>query len=238
MLPVIFWHTSRINTSRKGDHLVGHAGNSVTDMSFPPSSEQNRKATRIGYTGSFSNAGPAAVGTSVLTYYPRGPLALRNTRSSHTTQTLSACMVSKRKTGSLYLLVLWGLISALAWPAYVLCSTVLVMHGGEGWQLDAWSTLPRQEIVAHFLSGYKASMFITIPLGLIAVVDYLLLSRYRATWLIGGVLLPLTGVGIAFGFYQEPYAALPGLLATGILLAVLHRLVDVLAGQDSRGRLR
>ncbi|MFK8084084.1 MAG: hypothetical protein AB8B97_27690, partial [Granulosicoccus sp.] len=43
--------------------LVGHAGNSVTDMSFPPSSEQGRKATRIGYTGSFSNAGLAAMGT-------------------------------------------------------------------------------------------------------------------------------------------------------------------------------
>ncbi|MFK8082156.1 MAG: hypothetical protein AB8B97_17855 [Granulosicoccus sp.] len=41
--------------------LVGHAGNSVTDMSFPPSSEQGRKATRIGYTGSFSNAGLAAI---------------------------------------------------------------------------------------------------------------------------------------------------------------------------------
>ncbi|MFK8079888.1 MAG: hypothetical protein AB8B97_06365 [Granulosicoccus sp.] len=53
--------------------LVGHAGNSVTDMSFPPSSEQGRKATRIGYTGSFSNAGLAAVGTSVLTNYLRGP---------------------------------------------------------------------------------------------------------------------------------------------------------------------
>lgn len=147
-------------------------------------------------------------------------------------------MLSKRKTGSLYLLSLWVLISALAWPTYVLCSTLLAIHGAEGWQLDAWHLLPRVELINQFLSGYKASAIITVPLGFVAVIDYLLLSRYKATWLLGGILLPLACVAIAFTFYRQPNAALPALFATGITLAIVHRLVDVIAGQDSRGRLR
>ncbi|MFK8082769.1 MAG: dodecin family protein [Granulosicoccus sp.] len=53
--------------------LVGHAGNSVTDMSFPPSSEQGRKATRIAYTGSFSNAGLAPMETKGVSELPAWP---------------------------------------------------------------------------------------------------------------------------------------------------------------------
>ena len=147
-------------------------------------------------------------------------------------------MVDKRNIGWLYLTGLWMMISVIAWPAYVLCSTLLALHGAEGWQLDAWSELPRHTLFAFFFKGYLASAIITIPIGLIAVVDYLLLSRYKATWLVGGILLPLSGVGIAFGFYRQPYAALPALLATGVLLALIHRLFDIAAGSESRGRLR
>lgn len=147
-------------------------------------------------------------------------------------------MLTKRKLGSLYLIILWVLISVLAWPAYVLCSTLLTFHGAEGWQLDAWHLQPRREMLEQFINGYQASAIISIPLGLIAVIDYLLLSRYKATWLLGGILLPIACAVLAFGFYRQPHAALPALLGTGILLAIVHRLVDLVAGQDSRGRLR
>lgn len=147
-------------------------------------------------------------------------------------------MVDKRNFRWLYLVCLWALISALAWPVYVLCATLLAVHGAEGWQLDAWYLIPRTELFKQFLHGYKASTVITIPIGLVAVIDYLLLSRYKATWLMGGILLPLTAAAIAFGFYKQPNAALPPLFATGVLLALVHRLVDIAAGSDSRGRLR
>lgn len=147
-------------------------------------------------------------------------------------------MVNKRKFVWLYLAVLWVLISVLTWPAYVLCSTLLALHGAEGWQLDAWQLTPRPLVFERFLQDYKASAIITIPIGLIAVVDYLLLSRYKATWLLGGIFLPIAATIIAYGFYRQPHAALPALLATGILLAFVHRLIDIAAGSDSRGRLR
>ncbi len=147
-------------------------------------------------------------------------------------------MVGKRKIGWLYLLILWALISVLAWPAYIMCSTALAFYGGEGWQLDAWNSLPFSELVRHFTSGYAASAVFAAPVGLVAVADYLLLSRYKATWLIGGIFLPLTGMAIAFAFYKQPAAALPALAATGVVLAIIHRSIDIIAGSDSRGRLR
>ena len=147
-------------------------------------------------------------------------------------------MVDKRKFGWLYLAILWALISAVAWPAYVLCSTLLAVYGAEGWQLDAWHLMPHSLVFWQFMHDYKASAIITIPLGLIAVIDYLLLSRYKATWLLGGILLPLAATAMAFVFYRQPHAALPALLATGLLLAIVHRLIDIAAGTDSRGRLR
>ncbi len=147
-------------------------------------------------------------------------------------------MVDKRNFGWLYLACLWTMISALAWPAYVLCSTLLAIHGAEGWQLDAWHLIPRTELLNQFFHGYKASAIVTIPFGLVAVIDYMLLSRYKATWLMGGILLPLTAAAIAFSFYKQPNAALPPLLATGVLLAIVHRLIDIAAGSESRGRLR
>jgi len=147
-------------------------------------------------------------------------------------------MMAKKQTGLLYLLVLWILISALAWPAFVLAATLLSYLSAEGWQLDAWTQIPKREILSHFLEGYKLSSIIAVPIGLIAVIDYLLLSRYRITWLIGGILLPLAGAAIAFSLYKQPMIALPTLTLTGLLLAIVHRLVDILAGSTSRGRLR
>lgn len=147
-------------------------------------------------------------------------------------------MMAKRKTGLLYLLVLWALISALAWPAFIVAATVIAYFNGEGWQLDAWTQIPKRDVLAHFLNGYVNSLVFTLPLGLIAVVDYLLLSRYRSTWLVGGILLPAAGAAIAFAFFKQPFLVLPTFLAAGILLAIVHRLLDVVAGSSTRGSLR
>ena len=145
--------------------------------------------------------------------------------------------MAKRTTGLLYLLVLWVLISVLAWPAYVLSATSISYFGAEGWQLDAWKQIPKREMLRYFLEGYTKSWIVTVPIGFVAVADYLLLSRYRVTWILGGILLPLAGTSIAFTLYQQPMTALPTLALTGLLLAIAHRLVDVLAGGASRGRL-
>ncbi len=147
-------------------------------------------------------------------------------------------MKSRRKAGTIYLLGLWILISALAWPGYVLTGTLLANLQGSGWQLDAWSQIPKRVMLAHFMSGYQLSLSITLPLGLIAVADYMLMSRHRVSWWLAGISLPATGALLALMLFQQTANALPTLVMTGLLLAIAYRLLDVLAGFTRRGRLR
>lgn len=147
-------------------------------------------------------------------------------------------MMAKRKFGIVYLLVLWFVISALAWPAYVATCTLLGYVGGEAWQLDAWTQTPKRLMLDYFQTGYVSSLVVTIPLGLVAVIDYLLLSRYRITWWLAGILLPAAGASLALMIFPQAANALPALVLTGVVLAIVHRLVDSLAGSASRGRLR
>lgn len=147
-------------------------------------------------------------------------------------------MRTRRKAGTIYLLGLWILISALAWPAYVLAGTLLASLQGSGWQLDAWSQIPKRVMLSQFISGYQQSLSIALPLGLIAVADYMLMSRHRASWWLAGISLPATGALLALMLFQQAANALPTLILTGFLLAIAYRLLDVLAGFTRRGRLR
>lgn len=147
-------------------------------------------------------------------------------------------MMRKRRSGLLYLLILWFLISALAWPAFVISATALSFFAAEAWQLDAWTQIPKRAILKHFLDGYQMSAIIALPIGVVAVIDYLLLSRYRITWIVGGILLPAAGALIALTLYRQPMTAMPTLILTGFILAIVHRLIDLLAGNASRGSVR
>lgn len=93
-------------------------------------------------------------------------------------------------------------------------------------------------MLSHFVSGYQQSLSITLPLGLIAVADYMLMSRHRVSWWLAGISLPATGAMLAFMFFQQAANALPTLVMTGALLTIAYRLLDVLAGFTRRGRLR
>lgn len=146
-------------------------------------------------------------------------------------------MSARRKAGTFYLLSLWILISALAWPAYVLSGSLLAYSHGDGWQLDAWNQIPKRVMLAHFMRGYQQSLSFTLPLGLIAVADYLLMSRHRVSRWLAGISLPTTGALLALMIFQQAADALPTLVLTGLLLAVAYRLLDLLAGFTRRGRL-
>ena len=122
-----------------------------------------------------------------------------------------------------HLLALWLLVTLAAWPAFVLVATALGLWSGEARQLDAWTLAPKRQLLAHFLDGWRESAVVAASLGVVAVVDYLLLSRYRVTWIAGGILLPAAGAAVALALYRDPAAALPTLAATGLLLAVLYR---------------
>lgn len=147
-------------------------------------------------------------------------------------------MIAKRHTNLLYLFILWILISVLAWPAFVVASTLLSFFLGQSWVMDAWSQIPKREIINQFIAGYMNSALFAAMFGVVAVVDHALLSRYRLTWAFGGILLPIAGAAVAFVLYQSPEVALPSLVLAGLLLAIVHRIVDFIAGNSRRGQLR
>ena len=143
---------------------------------------------------------------------------------------------TRRTARLVHLVVLFALVAFAAWPAFVAVSTLLAMGFGEARQLDAWALEPKRALLAHFLEGWGASLPVAAAVGVVAVVDYLLLSRHRATWLIGGILLPVAGAALAFAFYPDPATALPALATTGLALAVLYRVFEGLRQRLAGGQ--
>ena len=131
--------------------------------------------------------------------------------------------MSRGTARALHLFALWGLVTLVAWPAFVLAGTALGAWSGEARQLDSWTLAPKRQLLVHFLEGWRASLPVAASIGVVAVVDHLLLARHRATRLAGGILLPLAGAAIAFAAYRDPGSALPTLVVAGLLLAVPYR---------------
>ena len=134
----------------------------------------------------------------------------------------------------LHAALLWALIALAAWPAFVLAATLIGLWGGEARQIDAWTLTPKRALLADFLDGWRASAPFAAGLGLVAVLDHLLLARYRVTWIVGGVFLIGASAALAFALGDDRLAALPTLAATGALLALLHRLVERLRSPARR----
>ncbi|MEE9319165.1 MAG: hypothetical protein V3U76_01850 [Granulosicoccus sp.] len=137
--------------------------------------------------------------------------------------------MANRRTSILHAFLLCLLVTALTWPLFILVASTLGHVNGEAWLLDAWALDPQHQVKAYFLNGWIKSLPVAAALGVVALIDYQLLSRYRVTWIIAGILLPTAGAGIAFAFYGEPMNALPALALTGLALAIVYRLFDSIA---------
>jgi len=135
--------------------------------------------------------------------------------------------VNTLRTNILTSLFLWLFISAAAWPAYVAANLAISYFVGEGSIIDLWNLEPKRNIVANFIEGYKASALLAIVIGLVAVVDYQILSRHRITGYIAGILLPVGCVALAFVFFPEPGYVLPGFALMGIALWIVYKFIDI-----------
>lgn len=133
--------------------------------------------------------------------------------------------MSRAKIGSSILL--WLLVAACAWPAFVAANGIISYFNGEGSVLDLWTQEPKRKLVDEFINGYKASAIIAALIGFIAVVDYQLLSRSRLTGFIAGILLPIACIAIAFIYYSEPGYMLPAMALMGFLLWIVYKFVDI-----------
>ena len=131
----------------------------------------------------------------------------------------------RRRTAELwYAVVLFAGTALLAWPAFVLAATVAGAISGEAWQLDAWDLEPKRRLLAFFIEGWTLSAPFALGAGLLALLDFALLSRWRVTDALAGVSLPIAGAVLAFALWPEPGDALPTLAATGLALMIVARL--------------
>lgn len=124
-------------------------------------------------------------------------------------------------------LLLWLLIAACAWPAYVAANLGISFFQGEGSIIDAWLLEPKRKLLNEFINGYIQSAAIAALIGLVAVVDFQLFARHRLTGYIAGVLLPIACVVLAFLYFANPGSVVPGFAITGILLWFIYKFVDV-----------
>ena len=129
----------------------------------------------------------------------------------------------RRTARALGAVSLVAVVAALAWPAFVATSTAFAAAAGEAWQLDAWHLEPKRRVLARFVEGWTASAPFALGAGLLALVDFALLSRWRATDLLAGLSLPVAGAALALRLWPEPADALPTLASTGLALAILAR---------------
>ena len=134
----------------------------------------------------------------------------------------------------IFSLLVGALIAITAWPLFVASGALLSHWLGEGSILDTVNTVPKQTIIDEFWFGYQQSIVIAIGLGLLAALDYFLLSRNRITWIIAGLSLPLACIGLVFGFYKEPGPLLPTFVMTGVGLFILYRFADLIGRLFSR----
>ena len=129
----------------------------------------------------------------------------------------------RRTAALLHGALLSGGVALLAWPAFVAVATIAGAIAGEAWQLDAWELEPKRRLLARFVEGWTSSAPVALGVGLVALVDHLLLMRRRATRLVGGILLPLTGAALALALWPVPMDALPTLAGMGLVLGLFSR---------------
>jgi len=98
---------------------------------------------------------------------------------------------------------------------------------GEGSVLDLINQEPKRNLIASFMHGLEESAIIAGILGLVAVIDYQLLSRNKLTGYFAGIFVPIYCVALAFVYYKEPSDVLAGFALTGLALWVLYKLIDI-----------
>ena len=123
--------------------------------------------------------------------------------------------------------MLFLLIGLAAWPVFVAVNIAISFFQGEGSVVDLWTQEPKRNLLAGFLEGYEKSALFAVFVGVIAAVDFQLLSKNRLTGFVAGIFIPLFCISLAFIFYAEPGLVLHSFALTGFALWMLYKIVDI-----------
>jgi len=119
-------------------------------------------------------------------------------------------------------------VAVLAWPVFSAVATALAVFLGEGWQLDAWSQEPKRRWLMNWLAGWREAAPWSAGLALLVVLERLLLGFSHVTWAMRGIALPAAGAALATIVWPTPADAAPTLIITGLVLALITRLIDLI----------
>jgi len=124
-------------------------------------------------------------------------------------------------------LLLWLLIALTTWPVFVAVNLAISYFVGEGSVIDMLAQEPMRNIVASFKQGYKESAIIAAIIGLVAVIDYQLLSKNRFTGYFAGVFVIVACVVVNFIYFKEPGQEIFGFALSGVVLWIIYKFVDI-----------
>lgn len=127
----------------------------------------------------------------------------------------------------IFSLILGLLIAVAAWPVFVAVNIALAWLMGEGSVIDLWNLEPKRNLVADFIYGYKISAPIAILLGIVAVIDFQLLTRFKTTGYFSGISIILCCIAVAFVFYKNPTHVFTSFVATGLILWLVYKILDI-----------
>lgn len=135
-----------------------------------------------------------------------------------------------RQLKLIFSVMLFLLIAASAWPAYVAASAGTSLFLDTLGMQDFFALRPKRLWLQEFIDGWKQSAPVAAALGLVAVVDMQLLTRRYVTAFIAGIFLPLATVGLGLWFFKDyGLEIIPTFAGTGIILWFIYRISELVS---------
>jgi len=115
----------------------------------------------------------------------------------------------------------------LSWPVFGFVVSLFSVWRGEGVLLDSWELEPHRLLLGYFIEGFLRTLTITVPLAMLAVVDYRFFAMrdglQRFTGLAWFAILGCTSLVIALWLVPDAGLLFP-LLVTSVFLLIAYRL--------------
>ena len=121
-------------------------------------------------------------------------------------------------------LLLFICVAVLSWPAFVVVSIVLSTVFGEATVMNAWQLQPKRLLLDQFIAGFYKSLVLTVPVALLAVLDYRIIVRLAKTPRLAGLLWFVCSVALTLIVLQFNSRVVWPVLLTAVSLFCGYRL--------------
>lgn len=128
-------------------------------------------------------------------------------------------------------LLVFILICGSAFTVYVLVAALIGWWVSDGAVIYELGLLPKRLLLDQFLFGMLQSLPVTIPLGVVAVLDYSILARFNGTRILSGLSLPIVVLALGYWWYQGDATTMMTLAVVGFILWLLFRFILIVCSR-------